>query len=143
MSGARGKIIPAYAYNHQLINIMYARDNDSDGANGYGQGLPDNGRPSKFYQFPRFQGAYLFFFFLRKKRKTETKTKRNEKTYKIVRGAKKMHMRLYRPLRFPGQAHGSEGRPRHFCRPAAEAEQGPQQVNREHIQREGADLARG
>ncbi|KAK4169528.1 hypothetical protein QBC43DRAFT_354793 [Cladorrhinum sp. PSN259] len=60
MKSTNAQLVPAYAYDQRLSNVVYIRDKESDKGNGYMQASQGNGRPSGIYQFA--SPAELFAF---------------------------------------------------------------------------------
>jgi hypothetical protein len=55
VKGSNAQLIPVYAYDQRFPNVLYIRDNDSDGRNGAMSPGQGNVRPGGFYQFSRLQ----------------------------------------------------------------------------------------
>ncbi|KAK4231578.1 hypothetical protein QBC38DRAFT_354457 [Podospora fimiseda] len=51
MKSTNAQLVPAYAYDQRLTNVVYIRDKESDKGTGYMQASQGNGRPSGIYQF--------------------------------------------------------------------------------------------
>ncbi|KAK3995941.1 hypothetical protein QBC44DRAFT_304737 [Cladorrhinum sp. PSN332] len=60
MKSTNAQLVPAYAYDQRLSNVVYVRDKESDKGNGYMQASQGNNRPSGIYQFG--SPAELFAF---------------------------------------------------------------------------------
>lgn len=56
MKASNAQLVPAYAYDQRLSNVVYIRDTQSDKGNGYMQAAQGNGRPSGIYRFPSLKG---------------------------------------------------------------------------------------
>jgi len=52
------QLIPAYAYDARLANVVYMRDKESDKGTGYMQASQGNCRPSGIYQFSSLKGTF-------------------------------------------------------------------------------------
>ncbi|EAQ91426.1 hypothetical protein CHGG_03361 [Chaetomium globosum CBS 148.51] len=57
MKASNAQLIPAYAYDQRLPNVVYIRDKENDNVNGYTQG---NSRPSGIYQFSSLKELFDF-----------------------------------------------------------------------------------
>ncbi|KAK4155207.1 hypothetical protein C8A00DRAFT_13756 [Chaetomidium leptoderma] len=53
MKASNAQLVPTYAYDQRLSNVVYIRDKESDKGNGYMQASQGNCRPSGIYQFSK------------------------------------------------------------------------------------------
>ncbi|KXX78661.1 hypothetical protein MMYC01_202589 [Madurella mycetomatis] len=60
MKASNAQLVPAYAYDQRLSNIVYIRDTQSDKGNGYMQAAQGNGRPSGIYRFSSLKELFDF-----------------------------------------------------------------------------------
>lgn len=58
VKASNAQLVPAYAYDQRLSNVVYIRDKESDKGNGYMQASQGNCRPSGIYQFSGLRGMY-------------------------------------------------------------------------------------
>jgi hypothetical protein len=56
VKATNAQLVPAYAYDQRLSNVVYIRDKESDKGNGYMQPSQGNCRPSGIYQFSTLKG---------------------------------------------------------------------------------------
>jgi hypothetical protein len=57
VKASNAQLVPAYAYDQRLSNVVYIRDKESDKGNGYMQASQGNCRPSGIYQFSSLKGT--------------------------------------------------------------------------------------
>lgn len=55
VKSSNAQLVPAYAFDQRLSNVVYIRDTESDKGTGYSQG---NSRLSGIYQFSSLRGTY-------------------------------------------------------------------------------------
>ncbi|GAB1320103.1 hypothetical protein MFIFM68171_10313 [Madurella fahalii] len=60
MKASNAQLVPAYAYDQRLSNVVYIRDTQNDKGNGNVQVLQGNGLPSAFYQFSSLKELFDF-----------------------------------------------------------------------------------
>lgn len=60
LKAADAQLVPAYAYDPRLQNVVYIRDKESDKGNGYMQAAQGTGRPSGIYQFASLKELFDF-----------------------------------------------------------------------------------
>ncbi|KAK4106159.1 hypothetical protein N658DRAFT_415770 [Parathielavia hyrcaniae] len=60
MKASNAQLVPAYAYDQRLSNIVYVRDNEGDRASGPVQASQGNCRPSGIYQFSSLRELFDF-----------------------------------------------------------------------------------
>ncbi|KAK4238582.1 hypothetical protein C8A03DRAFT_43698 [Achaetomium macrosporum] len=60
MKASNAQLVPAYAYDQRLSNVVYIRDKESDKGSGYMQALQGNCRPSGIYQFSTLKELFDF-----------------------------------------------------------------------------------
>ncbi|KAK3302542.1 uncharacterized protein B0T15DRAFT_309135 [Chaetomium strumarium] len=60
MKASNAQLVPAYAYDQRLSNVVYIRDKESDKGNGYMQASQGNCRPSGIYQFSSLKALFDF-----------------------------------------------------------------------------------
>lgn len=56
VKASNAQLVPAYAYDQRLSNVVYIRDKESDKGTGYMQASQGNYRPSGIYQFSSLRG---------------------------------------------------------------------------------------
>lgn len=60
VKSTNAQLVPAYAYDQRLSNVVYIRDKESDKGNGYMQASQGNGRPSGIYKFGSLRELFDF-----------------------------------------------------------------------------------
>lgn len=58
VKASNAQLVPAYAYDQRLSNVVYIRDRESDMGNGYMGPSQGTGRPSGIYRFSTLRGGY-------------------------------------------------------------------------------------
>jgi hypothetical protein len=60
VKASNAQLVPAYAYDQRLSNVVYIRDRESDKGAGYMQASQGNYRPSGIYQFSSLRELFDF-----------------------------------------------------------------------------------
>jgi hypothetical protein len=56
VKASNAQLVPAYAYDLRLSNVVYIRDKENDKGNGYMQPSQGNCGPSGIYRFSTLKG---------------------------------------------------------------------------------------